>query len=135
MSHVNCRMSIVSTKGSASQWALLLIVVIFASAMLYGLWPEGESFEEATGLDELEIWADLKNQANKESAKLQVFALTALERAQIEAWIIENDLNRYGDPKDTAYTGGTPLFNEATGQSTDRFDYLTDKYPDKPWKN
>jgi hypothetical protein len=49
---------------------------------------------------------------------------TLEERAMIECWIVEKDLNQYGDPKDTAYTGGTPLFDEASGTQTDRFDYI-----------
>ena len=122
-------------KGSATQWSILLIVVIIAAAMLWGLWPEGKSFEEATGLNELEIWEDIKGKVDKESGKLEIVALTALERTEIEAWIIENDLNRYGDPKDTVYLGGTPLFNEQTSKTTNRFDYIIDKYPGKPWKN
>lgn len=33
------------------------------------------------------------------------------------------------------YMGGTPLFNEMTGESTDRYEYLVKKFPDKPWMN
>ena len=33
------------------------------------------------------------------------------------------------------YTGGTPLFNEMTGESTSRYEYLKEKFPDEPWKN
>ena len=29
---------------------------------------------------------------------------------RINDWIKENDLNEFGDPKGTVYTGGTPLF-------------------------
>ena len=29
------------------------------------------------------------------------------EKQLIENWILENNLNQYGDPKDTAYIGGT----------------------------
>jgi hypothetical protein len=36
-------------------------------------------------------------------------------------------LNEYCDPIGTAYAGGTPLFNEATGQSTSKNDYLASK--------
>lgn len=56
------------------------------------------------------------------------------EEQQIEAWIEENDLNQYGDPKDMVYLGGTPLFNETTGQSIDRYEYILKGYPDRPWK-
>jgi len=33
---------------------------------------------------------------------------------KIKQWIKKYDLNEYGDPKGTAYMGGTPLFNERT---------------------
>ncbi|MBI4084419.1 MAG: hypothetical protein HY431_00795 [Candidatus Levybacteria bacterium] len=55
------------------------------------------------------------------------------EQKQIDAWIKENNLNSYGDPKDTVYAGGTPLFNESTGAYTDRYDYIAQQRPDKPW--
>ncbi|MBZ9577694.1 hypothetical protein KJA13_01510 [Patescibacteria group bacterium] len=55
------------------------------------------------------------------------------EKQQIEAWIEENNLNQYGDPKDTVYTGGTPLFNEKTGERIDKYEYILRKHPDRPW--
>jgi len=60
--------------------------------------------------------------------------ISAKEKQQIEAWIIENDLNQYGDPKDTVYAGGTPLFNEATGETIDKYEYILGNHPDRPWK-
>ena len=57
------------------------------------------------------------------------------EKAQIEAWIKANDLNQYGDSADTVYAGGTPLFNERTGGSIDRYDYISIRHPDKPWES
>lgn len=56
------------------------------------------------------------------------------EQQQIEAWIVTNDLNQYGDAKDTVYAGGTPLFNEVTGEYTDRYDYIAQQHSGKPWK-
>lgn len=32
------------------------------------------------------------------------------------------------------YMGGSPLFNESTGESIDRYTYLKNKYPNSPWK-
>ncbi len=55
------------------------------------------------------------------------------EKQQIDTWIKNNNLNQYGDSKDTMYTGGTPLFNETTGQTIDRYDYIVEKHQDKPW--
>ena len=39
-------------------------------------------------------------------------------------------LNQFGDPADTAYPGGSPLFNESTGKSTDRAAYIFARHPD-----
>ena len=55
------------------------------------------------------------------------------EKAEIEAWIRADGLNQYGDPKNTVYIGGTPLFDERTGESIDRYEYILENYPDKPW--
>lgn len=57
--------------------------------------------------------------------------ISAGEKGQIEAWIIENDLNQYGDPKDTVYMGGTPLFDEKIGKSIDRYEYILKNHPDR----
>ena len=35
--------------------------------------------------------------------------------------------------KDTMYMGGSPLFNEMTGESTDRYEHLKKKFPNEPW--
>jgi hypothetical protein len=51
-------------------------------------------------------------------------------KRRIDRWIREKNLNTYGDPKDTVYAGGTPLFNEATGQSTDRYEYILKRHPE-----
>lgn len=56
------------------------------------------------------------------------------EKSQIDIWVKKNDLNQYGDPKDTVYTGGTPLFNEGTGENLDKYDYISAVHPDKPWE-
>ncbi len=57
------------------------------------------------------------------------------EQARIDAWLTRHSdsLNQYGDPKDMVYTGGTPLFNEATGQSISKYEYIVNKHPDRPW--
>lgn len=62
-------------------------------------------------------------------------SVSTSERISIDAWLTQHadSLNRYGDPKNTVYAGGTPLFNEATGQRIDRYDYIVSKHPDRPW--
>lgn len=59
--------------------------------------------------------------------------LSPQEKQRIEKWIKENNLNQYADPIDTVYTGGTPLFNEATGETINRFEYILKRHPDRPW--
>ena len=46
------------------------------------------------------------------------------QKDKIENWIKDEGLNRYGDQEDTYYTGGTPLFNEASGETIERFEYI-----------
>jgi len=55
------------------------------------------------------------------------------EKTLIDDWISANNLNEYGDPKDTVYTGGTPLFDELTGVSIDRYEYIKRNHPNRPW--
>ncbi len=74
-----------------------------------------------------------KEDINKEEEQLPPVTadnLTQELKEKIDQWLKDNSLNRYGDAMDTMYTGGTPLFNEATGESLDRFDYILDKHPD-----
>jgi len=59
--------------------------------------------------------------------------LPEAERSQIEAWLEKNGYNQYGDNPDTVYMGGNPLFDESKGQYIKLYDYLVNKYPNKPW--
>jgi len=43
---------------------------------------------------------------------------------QIDNWLLAQNLNEYGDPDGTMYTGGTPAFDEATGETLDRFELI-----------
>ena len=56
------------------------------------------------------------------------------DRAAVEAcvdrWLQEHKLDRYGNAEDTMYAGGTPLFNEATGESRDRLEYVFERQPE-----
>ncbi len=48
----------------------------------------------------------------------------------LDAQLQQRGLNQFGDPPDTMYAGGTPLFDEATGKRTDRETYVFAKHPD-----
>ena len=64
----------------------------------------------------------------------RVQSIARIEHNQINRWLAETQLNLYGDPPDTVYAGGTPLFDEETGKLLDRYTYLVQKFPEKPWK-
>ena len=51
-------------------------------------------------------------------------------RRRIDEWLSDKGLNEFGDPPDTVYMGGTPLFNEMTGESIDRYQYILNKHPE-----
>ena len=51
-------------------------------------------------------------------------------KQRIDRWIKDNKRNPYGDPPNTMYTGGTPLFNERTGATKDKYDYILEKHPE-----
>jgi hypothetical protein len=54
----------------------------------------------------------------------------AREEKCVDRWLAQRKLDPYGSPAGTMYAGGTPLFNEATGQQIDRLDYIYRKHPE-----
>jgi len=70
------------------------------------------------------------------TAPTPVSEITNAEKEQIHKWLADNTdtLNPYGDPEGTVYAGGTPLFDESTGQSKSMYDYIISKHPDRPWR-
>jgi hypothetical protein len=57
-------------------------------------------------------------------------SLSNADKKAIDNWLAKKGLNRYGDSPNAVYTGGTPLYNEKTGKSTERYDYILNKFPD-----
>ena len=51
-------------------------------------------------------------------------------KKRIDRWIKENNRNPYGDSPDTMYAGGTPLFDERSGKSRDKYEYILEKHPE-----
>lgn len=48
---------------------------------------------------------------------------------ELDAWLIKNGYNQYGDPVGTMYMGGTPLFDESTGLTRSRIGHIYSKLP------
>lgn len=61
-------------------------------------------------------------------------ALSETERQAKEAcldkWLKSKKLDPYGNADGTMYAGGTPLFNEATGETKDRLEYVYARQPE-----
>ncbi|RKG61317.1 hypothetical protein D7W79_41480 [Corallococcus exercitus] len=53
----------------------------------------------------------------------------ALE-ACVDGWLKSHNLDRYGSQKGTMYAGGTPLFDERTGETKDRLDFVLERQPE-----
>lgn len=52
------------------------------------------------------------------------------QEACLDRWLKANGLDRYGHPEGTMYAGGTPLFDERTGEQKDRLDYVFERKPE-----
>jgi len=100
---------------------LIILAVIFPTGLLcYHRWLELEAAINSGVIN-------LTQTTNPEELT------AAQEKKRIDTWILKNNLNEFGDPKGTAYTGGTPLFNETTGKNIDKYQYIIQNHPDKPW--
>lgn len=52
------------------------------------------------------------------------------QEACVDHWLKSNGLDPYGNPAGTMYAGGTPLFDERTGETKDRLDYVFERAPE-----
>ncbi|MFY2557476.1 hypothetical protein ACN469_07615 [Corallococcus terminator] len=48
----------------------------------------------------------------------------------VDRWLAKHKLDSYGNAEGTMYAGGTPLFDERTGESTDRMAYVFNQKPE-----
>jgi hypothetical protein len=51
-------------------------------------------------------------------------------KLKIEKWIKDKRRNPYGDAQNTMYAGGTPLFDERSGKTKDKYEYILEKHPE-----
>ncbi len=129
--------------SDGKNWAILIVVTLLAIAVLYGVWPRDKDFFQATGFVNVREWYNSKIKTGKiledkiidldKGLNFKIMPLDTDEKQKIDKWLEENNFNKYGDSKDTVYIGGTPLFDEKTGMMKDRYEYLLEKFPDRPW--
>jgi len=122
--------------GKSSKLVILLIFVIFISGcQAGGILPKLKSLDEKVGEGLNKIQSNRPGEAvnfseSKEKKELSGRDLSKEQKEKIDKWLEENNLNRYGDPAETMYAGGTPLSNETTGESVDRYDYILKNHPE-----
>ncbi|MCK4540443.1 hypothetical protein KAU09_04800 [Candidatus Parcubacteria bacterium] len=107
----------------------ILIFMIFITGCAKLEWLDkkaGEIFFNASSIDKM-----IKDKESKDgTAPTDFKGLSKEHKDKIDKWLEENNLNRYGDAIGIFYAGGTPLFNEITGESKERFEYIMEKIPD-----
>lgn len=89
-----------------------------------------ESFKKSQD-DAINVWEN--NIAEKQKKKTEEYIKNGISeeaKGKIDNWIEKKDLNKYGDPKNLMYAGGTPLFNEMTGEVIDRYEYILRNHPE-----
>lgn len=52
------------------------------------------------------------------------------QKKKIDDWIKKTGRNEYGDPTETVYAGGNPLFDERSAKLKDRYEYILEKHPE-----
>lgn len=97
--------------------SLLAALVLLIAAAIYLMWPAHDS-GPAPGSGPAPVREEKASPVDPGT------------RERIDAWLTGHHLNPYGDPPGTDYTGGTPLFNERTGERRDRYEYILSKHPE-----
>ena len=64
------------------------------------------------------------------SPRIAADAGGAGRQACVDTWLKQKGLDKYGRPAGTMYAGGTPLFDERTGETRDRVSYVLEQHPD-----
>jgi hypothetical protein len=72
----------------------------------------------------------LGKSTSTQPAEITSADLTDAQKQSIDDWLAKKGLNRYGDAKNAVYTGGTPLYDAATGKPIERYAYILNKFPD-----
>jgi hypothetical protein len=56
-------------------------------------------------------------------------AISEDDKKKIDGWLQSEGRNGYGDPKDTVYAGGSPLFDERRADLKDRYEHILSRNP------
>jgi len=110
-------------------WFILSVIVLLASLAL-NAWLVWSTYDDDADLSEDVEADDETNKMMNEEAAASKFRITDEDAQTIEDYLKDTGLNKFGDPENTVYTGGSPLFNEQTGEAINRYDYILEHNPD-----
>lgn len=119
----------------------ILAIVLIAVNYFYGAqieawwqgWRSGDRIQEISQNVADDVLSGITDEIKNYSADEIKGLATSLPKdiqLQIDNWLLAQNLNEYGDPDGTMYTGGTPAFDEATGETLDRFELIFGKFPE-----
>ncbi len=96
-----------------------------------------DKIQQSHGDDILDKQVELKDKAKATAGEVAektisfiAKSLTNSVKSEIDQWLDKKGLNQYGDPADTVYAGGSPLFDETTGESKDKYEYILERNPE-----
>jgi len=92
-----------------------------------------DNFEDDLDVAKAELKQKAKDKAYEVAEKAFHFvaeSLTNEAKDRIDDWLASHNFNEYGDPEDTMYAGGSPLFDEGTGEQKDKYEYILEQHPE-----
>jgi hypothetical protein len=114
-----------------------MLICFFVSGCEYDIsskleWLDQKIGQELTRVEDESYFGTTtrKGFGQKNAENINPDNLTEDQEKAIDKYLEEKDWNRYGDPKGTHYAGGTPLFDEQTGESISRYDYILENHPE-----
>ncbi len=113
-----------STKKGSLIGLIIALVFLVISLGVNGYLIYSKYFEQSSPEEKTET------ETKTATAASIKYILTDAQKKAINDYIASKDLNEFGEAKDAIYAGGTPLFDEATGTTTDKYDYAIDHNAD-----
>jgi hypothetical protein len=96
--------------------------------------PKGTMYQEGVPADRYDyIRSNHRQRPWNDIDKTWLTTFAPGENDVFLKWTEKNNFNQYGDPKDTMYLGGSPLFNEMTGKMIPLDEHALTNHPLRPW--
>lgn len=116
------------------KWSIPLLLASLTGGAFMGIGPNVSEVAPAKPVQvQQEVSKNTLSDADAKWVRSKLTDRSEEEVNNILDWMNRYDLNRYGDAKGTRYLGGTPLFNESTGETMTLYEYLESMSPNQIW--